>query len=307
MRAIVVAVAIASLVPGVAAARASAPSSPTVEPYTSSTEMPPSETTETPPAPEVEDDPRAKAAAAFMEGSKAFELGQFSLAVEKFELAWELSHEPLLLFNLGQAEYRWFKVDGDPAHLRKARVYYENYDKRMRTSEGYEDDEIRAILRSLELELEKAEENKGDRVQRELAAKAEAERRAALIEREKRLVKGFNASGNTLIAVGSATLVMGFAGLMVRVANKVVLDNSSSGDRGTNLSSSEEDARQRNAYLVGGQVAFAGFIIGGILLPVGIALRVVGEVKERRALAREKSGKQRAKLDIDAFGLTVKF
>jgi hypothetical protein len=305
MRALIVAAAIASLVPG--AARASAPSPATAPSETPPSETPPSDPPpdDAPPAPDV--DPRAQAADAFMEGSKAFELGQFSRAVEKFELAWELSHEPLLLFNLGQAEYRWFKVDGDPAHLRKARVYYENYDKRMRTTEGYEDDEIRAILRSLELELEKAEESKGDRVQRELAAKAEADRRAALIEREKRLVKGFNASGNTLIAVGAATLVMGFAGMMVRVANKVVLDNSSSGDRGVNIASAEEDARQREAFLVGGQIAFAGFIIGGILLPAGIALRVVGEVKERRALTREKSGKQRAKLDITGSGLTVKF
>ena len=313
MRALVIATLALSLVPGVAAARIGAPEPASSAPATTPTD-PPADASgepgdEPPPVPEVEEDPRAKAADAFLEGSKAFELGQFSLAVEKFELAWELSREPLLLFNLGQAQYRWFKVDGDADHLRKARVYYENYDKRMRGSEGYNDDEIEAILRSLELELEKAEEGQAGRIDRELAARAEADRRRALIEREKRIVRGFNASGNTLIVVGSLTFVMGLAGILVRTANKVVLDNSSGGDRGPNLSTAEEDARQRKNFLVGGQLAFSGFIIGGILLPAGIALRVVGEVRERRALGASANAKKtaRAKLDIDASGLTVRF
>jgi hypothetical protein len=307
MRALVVVTLALSLVPGVAAARTVSAPAPT---ETSPSEPPAeaSEPTSDPPAaPDVDEDPRAKAAAAFMEGSKAFELGRFSVAVEKFELAWELSHEPLLLFNLGQAQYRWFSVDGDPDHLRRARVYYQHYDKRMRGSEGYNDDEIAAILRSLELELEKAEEGEEGRVDRELAARAEAERQRALIEREKRIVRGFNASGNTLIVLGALTFVMGLGGILGRTANKVVLDNASGGDRGPNLSTAEEDARHRKNFLVGGQLAFSGFIIAGILLPAGIALRVVGEVRERRALGAAAKTKTRAKLDIDASGLTVRF
>jgi hypothetical protein len=295
-----------SLASGPAAARTGPPPSPPSEPAPAATATEPSD--EPPPPPDVDEDPRARAAAAFMEGSKAYELGQFSLAVEKFELAWELSHEPLLLFNLGKAQYEWFKVDGDAAHLRQARVYYENYDKRMRGSEGYNDDEIKAILRSLELEMEKAGETEAMRTQRELAAKAEAERRAALIEREKRIVRNFNISGNTLIVVGSLMVVMGIGGILGRTANKIVLDKSSSGDRGPNLSSAAEDRRQRRGYLLGGQLAFSGFIIGGIILPVGIALRVIGEVRERRVLgAAAKTKNNRAKLDLDATGLTVTF
>jgi hypothetical protein len=312
VRACLVATLVASLVPGVAAARVapspSSSSSPATTPDESPAETTSAEPTAEPPsAPAVDEDPRVKAASAFLEGSKAFELGQFGLAVEKFELAWELSREPLLLFNLGQAQYRWFGVDGDPDHLRRARVYYQNYDKRMRGSEGYNDDEIEAILRSLELELEKAEEGQEGRVDRELAARAEADRRRALIDREKRIVRGFNASGNTLIVVGAVTLVMGITGILIRTANKVVLDNSSGGDRGPNLSTAEEDARQRKNFLVGGQLAFSGFIIAGILLPAGIALRVVGEVRERRALGASAKSNARAKLDLDAGGLPIRF
>lgn len=312
MRVLVVCVLALALAPGVAAARVAPPPAthtttepaPTSEPVDTSTEP-----TEPPAPPDVEEDPRAKAAAAFMEGSKAYELGQFSLAVEKFELAWELSREPLLLFNLGQAQYRWFKVDEDPDHLRKATVYYQNYDKRMRGSEGYNDDEIQAILRTIELELEKALEGKEGARERELAAQAEADRRRALIEKEKRLVKALNASGTALIVVGSVTLVMGIAGILVRTANKVVLDQSSGGDRGTNLSDAAEDRRHRDAFLLGGQLAYSGFVIAGILLPIGIALRVTGEIRERRALASKQPPAKgtRAKLDVDAAGLTVRF
>jgi hypothetical protein len=311
MRALIVGVLALALAPRAAVARvAPAPAKGSAtEPVPTTSEPAPTEPAEPPAPPEVEEDPRAKAAAAFMEGSKAYELGQFSLAVEKFELAWELSREPLLLFNLGQAQYRWFKVDGDPEHLRKAAVYYENYDKRMRGSDGYNDDEIKAILRTIELELEKALEGKEGRRERELAAQAEADRRRALIEKEKRLVKGLNASGNALIVVGSLTLVMGIAGILVRTANKVVLDNSSGGDRGPNLSTAAEDRRHRKAFLVGGQLAYSGFIVAGILLPAGIALRIVGEIRERRALGTDQKPQKgtRAKLDLDAAGLTVRF
>ena len=106
--------------------------------------------------------------------------------------------------------------------------------------------------------------------------------------------------------LGALTFVMGLGGILGRTANKVVLDNASGGDRGPNLSTAEEDARHRKNFLVGGQLAFSGFIIAGILLPAGIALRVVGEVRERRALGATAKTKTRAKLDIDASGLTVR-
>jgi len=284
---------------------AAEPETAATGPATDPSAEPAAEPTTPPPAPDA--DPRAEAAAAFLEGSKYYELGQFSRAVERFEHAWELSREPLLLFNLGRTHYEWFKVDGDADHLRRAKMFYQNYAKRMRGSEGYNDDEVAAILRTLDLELEKASESQEGKVDRELRAREESERRRALVEREKRIVKGFNASGNALIVTGSVMVVMGIAGILVRTANKIVLDNSSAGDRSPNLSSAEEDARRRRNYLVGGQLAFSGFIIGSILLPVGIALRVVGEVRERRALGASAKSGTRARLDVDAAGLTVRF
>jgi tetratricopeptide (TPR) repeat protein len=308
-RTLAVALAIAgALVPGTAAARFEPPSRPAS--HEDAAAEPSEPPTETPASEPAAADPRAEAAAAFLEGSKYYELGQFSKAVERFERAWDLSREPLLLFNLGRTHYEWFKVDGDIDHLRRAKMFYQNYDKRMAGAEGYNADEITAIMRTLDLEIEKAQSQQEGKVDRELAAREEAERRRALIEHEKRIIRTFNASGDTLIVVGCLTLAMGLGGILGRTANKIVLDNSSGGGRTPNLSSVEEDKKHRHGYLVGGQLAFSGFIISGILLPVGIALRVVGEVRERRALdssAKTPKPSARLKLDVDASGVRVRF
>lgn len=260
--------------------------------------------TDEPPAPEVsEDDNRAIAAAAFMEGSKYYELGQYPKAIEKFERAWELSNEPLLLFNLGQANWKWFDVDPDVEHLRRAKQSFENYDKRMRGSEGYDLTEIQRFVERIDEQIAKAEETADQRKERELRALEESEKRRLWIERERQIVNNLNASGIALITVGSLTLVMGVAGALVRTANKIVLDNSTGGPGEINLQSAEEDRRRRDGFLLGGQLAFSGFIIGGVLLPIGITLKVLGGVRERRALGR----KPKAEVAVTGDGFKVSF
>jgi hypothetical protein len=54
---------------------------------------------------------------------------------------------------------------------------------------------------------------------------------------------------------------------------------------------------------LGGQLAFSGFIIGGILLPIGITLKVLGGVRERRALGR----KPKTDVAITGDGFRVSF
>lgn len=281
------------------------------------TETPPPETSapapETPPPEPVEapkpepTDERAAAAAAFLEGSKYYELGQYPLAIEKFETAWELANEPLLLFNLGQAYWKWFDVDPQPEHLRRAKQNFENYDKRMRGSKGYDPTEVMRFVERINEQLAKAEETAEARVERELKAREEAERRKMWIERERQVVTGLNASGITLITLGSLTLTMGLAGLLTRVANKVVLDQSSGGAGQVNLSTADEDAKHRRQFLVGGQIAYSGFIIGGILLPIGITLKVLGGVRQRRALGRDDK-KKKTDVAVSPDGtITVRF
>lgn len=267
-------------------APASEPSPSGTEPAT--TDAPPSETPEAPPADEPSaEDKRVEAAAAFMEGSKFYELGQYPKAIERFERAWELSNEPLLLFNLGQANWKWFDVDPDAEHLRRAKQSFENYDKRMRGSAGYDPTEIQRFVERIGEQLTKAEETADQRRERELRALEESERRRLWIERERQRVAALNAGGITFIALGSVALTMGIAGALLRTANKVVLDNSTGGPGQINLQTAEEDRERRDNFLLGGQLAFSGFILGGVLLPVGITLKVLAGVRERRVLGRQ--------------------
>jgi len=290
---------------------------PSVEPAPVETAPPPDETAPveptSEPAPEPPEAPdgdpetkRADAAAAFLEGSKYYELGQYPKAIERFEHAWELSNEPLLLFNLGQANWKWFDVDPDAEHLRRAKQSFENYDKRMRGSEGYDTTEVQRFIERIDEQIAKAVETADQRRERELRALEESERRRLWIERERQVVNNLNASGIALITVGSLTLVMGVAGALLRTSNKIVLDTSSGGARSINLSSAEEDRKRRDGFLLGGQLAFSGFIIGGVLLPIGITLKVLGGVRERRALGR-RDAPGKADVAITSDGFKVRF
>jgi tetratricopeptide (TPR) repeat protein len=65
---------------------------------------------------------------AYAEGEKAYRLGRFEEAAVAFERAYELSGLlPDILYNIGLSHLRWHDVDPDIAHLRKARVVFQNY------------------------------------------------------------------------------------------------------------------------------------------------------------------------------------
>lgn len=84
-----------------------------------------------------------EAAEAFRNGSKAYEMGNYEEAVQLFERSYELSASAALLFNLGQAYSRWYEIDPDIEHLRKARKLFENYITRLE-AEGDLSTEVRA-------------------------------------------------------------------------------------------------------------------------------------------------------------------
>jgi hypothetical protein len=74
------------------------------------------------------DDPLiAEAKAEYRAGSDAYALGNYEEAVGHFERSYELTHQPELLFNLGQSYTRWYDISNDLEHLKKARRLYENY------------------------------------------------------------------------------------------------------------------------------------------------------------------------------------
>lgn len=246
------------------------------------------------PAEEEPDPTQQEAASLFREGSMFYELGQYEDAIVKFEAAWKLAPVPQLLFNLGQAHRRWYEVDPDIDHLRQAKTFFVNYDKRMKTDSSYsarEADYVENMIEKLEaqIELEEAKEAERNRVvvTGPTAAELEAlEKRR--IEREKKLAtaRRLNGAGIGIIIVGATAAAVGVGGVLARTAYKVVLDNSSTGDPNSpSLATAAEDRRRRNGFLLSGQVGFGGLIAAAVFLPIGIGLRVGGGILEKKTLA----------------------
>jgi len=230
---------------------------------------------------------RQQAAELYREGTKAYELGQYPKAAELFEAAWDLVPEPDLLYNLGQAHWRWFDIDPNIDHLRKARTFFQNYDKRMRGREDYFSSEVDAFVTALNTQISAEEHKKAERERPVIMGPSVSELEAAERRRLKReqnlmVAKRLNASGIALIVAGSMAAAVGIGGLIARTANKLVLDNTSGDPTQPSLLTAEEDERRRESYLVAGQVAYGAFIATAIVLPIGIGLRVTGAVIERR-------------------------
>lgn len=254
----------------------------------------PSEPPAEEPAAEEPDPTQQEAAALFREGSMFYELGQYEDAITKFEAAWKLAPVPQLLFNLGQAHRRWYELDPDIDHLRQAKTFFVNYDKRMNTDSSYsarEADYVQNMIEKLEAQIELEENKEAERnrviVNGPSAAEIEALEKRRL-EREKKLASArrLNGAGIGLIVVGATAAGVGLGGALARTAYKVVLDNSSTGDPNSpTLATAEEDRRRRNGFLLSGQVGFGGLIAAAVFLPIGIGLRVGGGVLERRTLA----------------------
>lgn len=63
----------------------------------------------------------------YEEGRKAYRLGKFAEAVQKFELAYEKSESPLLLYNISLAYKGLYEISGNIDDLRKARAVMNNF------------------------------------------------------------------------------------------------------------------------------------------------------------------------------------
>ncbi len=266
------------------------PTSDTPTSDTPTSDTPPSDVSETTPEPSQPDiadgtqapasaaDPdEARAAKAYQEGSDAYELGRFAEAAAKFGTAWELSHKAPLLYNLGQAHWRWFSLDPDIEHLRQARLFFTNYDKRMRLTQGYDAAEIEANLKAIEDQIEQEqaridEANRPVLVQSAALTDEEVQR-----EHRRRTTKALNISGITMIVVGAVGLGTGLGALGSRAVFGAVL-KTSSGNEDTmfNVATADEDQRRRDGYLLSGQIAFGALIAGAIIFPVGVTLRTLG-------------------------------
>jgi tetratricopeptide (TPR) repeat protein len=73
------------------------------------------------------EDDQNNARVAYEEGKSAYRVGNFEEAAIAFEQAYQLSGLPDILYNIGLAHLRWYDVDVDPTHLRKAKAVFQNY------------------------------------------------------------------------------------------------------------------------------------------------------------------------------------
>jgi tetratricopeptide (TPR) repeat protein len=107
------------------------------------------------------------ARAAYNEGEAAYRLGKFEEAAGHFERAYELSGLlPDILYNIGLSHLRWYDVDPDIAHLRKAKVVFQNYVIEIQKNPELGDlDEAQALIDQIDEKLAAAEaeaRDKGD-------------------------------------------------------------------------------------------------------------------------------------------------
>ena len=94
----------------------------------------------------------------YEKGEKAYRLGQFPEAAAAFEKAYEKSGLPDILYNIGLSYLRWYDIDPDVAHLRKARVVFENYIIEIQKNPDLGDlDEAETLIESIDEKLEEAE------------------------------------------------------------------------------------------------------------------------------------------------------
>lgn len=242
---------------------------------------------------------RANAEAAYREGSDLYEVGKYPEAIERFQRAWELSKEEQLLYNLGQAYWKWYDVDPDVDHLRQAAVFFRNYDKRMRLTEEYDPVEISNILKAIDAQIEVEEHKLAEATRPVIVQPGGPTEEELAWQQRRRTTRGLNISGTTLIVVGGVTLGAGVASVLSRVGHKWVLDTATPSPGGINLASAQEDARRRDGFLISGQVAFGTLIAAAAILPVGITLRVIGAVRDKkdRVTARERDAERERNLE----------
>jgi tetratricopeptide (TPR) repeat protein len=120
------------------------------------------------------EDDTAAAREAYNEGEKAYRLGKFEDAAVAFERAYELSGLPDILYNIGLAHLRWYDVDPDIAHLRKAKVVFQNYVIEIQKNPELGDlEEAETVIAQIDEKIAAAEAAAGDEDDEQLPGSAE--------------------------------------------------------------------------------------------------------------------------------------
>jgi tetratricopeptide (TPR) repeat protein len=100
------------------------------------------------------EDPRAL----YEEGRKAYRLGDFEAAVDKWERAYDLSDKPLLLYNISLAYKGRYSISRDIADLRRSKAILDNFIKIAEADPDLDLDDAPERMAELEKLIAKAEE-----------------------------------------------------------------------------------------------------------------------------------------------------
>lgn len=103
--------------------------------------------------------PNQEADALYEEGRKDFSQGLYKSAIEKFEVAYKRSKDPLILYNIGQSYKKLYEDDPQIEFLRKARTALTDYVAAIEkdASLGADPEEIKPVLAELDAELRRRE------------------------------------------------------------------------------------------------------------------------------------------------------
>ena len=103
--------------------------------------------------------PNAEADALYEEGRKDFSQGLYKSAIEKFEVAYKRSKDPLILYNIGQSYKKLYEDDAQLEYLKKARTALKDYVAAVEKDPGLgaDPEEIKPVLAEIEAEIGRRE------------------------------------------------------------------------------------------------------------------------------------------------------
>jgi hypothetical protein len=114
------------------------------------------------PATTATDADEQRAQKLYEEGERAYRLGDFALAIEKFKAAYEASSKPQLLYNVGLAHKRNYEVTSDVADLRAAKAVLNNYLVEIeKDPEVGDEEEIRDLVEDIDRLMQEASKTDG--------------------------------------------------------------------------------------------------------------------------------------------------
>jgi hypothetical protein len=238
----------------------------------------------------------------YEDGRRAYRKGDMALAVEKFEGAYDLTENPIILYNIGLAYRRLYDESKDITHLRRAKVVLENFRLELARDSGLgSPDEVATVLEEVATTLsteEKVNSGGGEEPDEnetgtEAGPEAEPERPEPEPEPEGPVGadsaprdpgKGLKLGGYVALGVGGALAIGAgvVAGVFLgkRNTDLAALDQSVADAQAANCGDSETSGvcadylDQREALTLRANLNQDRGVIGGIGLGAGAAVAI---------------------------------